>query len=496
MSRVFIGGIATESNSFAAVPTVMADFEEGGLFHGDATRHPPAHFTAPLHQWRAHAEAAGHTVVEGLMASAQPGGVTTARTWARLRDRLVQDLREAGPLDLILLNLHGGMIADGEPDCEGALLQAAREIAPQAVIGCELDPHCHVTDRMVDHADLIVTYKEYPHTDIVACADELWRLAARALAGEVRPVAARAECHMLSVWHTTRAPMNDFVREMKAAEQRDGILSVSFCHAFALGDVPGLGSRMLVYADGDVAAAQALADEMARRIWSIREQTRTRWLGAADGVAQALARSGPKPVVIADVSDNPGIGAGADHTELLAELIRQRARGALIGLLYDPMAVQLCLGVEEGAALHLRVGGKFGPRSGTPLDLRVRVQRIARDQQQTTVAGQRMPVGNLVLLETEEGVRIVLNDVRTQTFHPDAFTGVGIHCADCPLIVLKSTQHFHAGFAPLAGEILYVRSSGAVPFEGPVSPYRQRNGDYWPCVEWPTGWQHAKAMPS
>jgi len=257
MSRVFIGGIATESNSFAAVPTVMADFEQGGLFHGDATRHPPAHFTAPLHQWRAHAEAAGHTVVEGLMASAQPGGVTTARTWARLRDRLVQDLREAGPLDLILLNLHGGMIADGEPDCEGALLQAAREIAPQAVIGCELDPHCHVTDRMVDHADLIVTYKEYPHTDIVACADELWRLAARTLAGEVRPVAARAECHMLSVWHTTPAPMNDFVREMKAAEQRDGILSVSFCHAFALGDVPGQRVRVC-----------SRIDQMRWAIWS------------------------------------------------------------------------------------------------------------------------------------------------------------------------------------------------------------------------------------
>ena len=495
MSRVFIGGIATESNSFAAVPTVMADFEEAGIFHGDATRHPPAHFTEPLHRWRAHAEAAGHTVVEGLMACAQPGGVTTARTWAALRDRLAQDLREAGPVDLILLNLHGGMIADGEPDCEGALLQAAREIAPRAVIGCELDPHCHLTDRMVRNADLIVTYKEYPHTDISARADDLWQLAVKTLAGEVRPVAARADCHMLSVWHTTRAPMSGFVQEMLAAEQRPGILSVSFCHAFALGDVPGLGSRMLAYADGDAAAAQAIASQMAERVWSIREQTRTRWLGAAEGVHQALAHRGRQPVVIADVADNPGVGAGADNTELLAELIQRHVTGALVGLMYDPMAVGLCLGVGEGAALHLRVGGKFSPRSGVPLDLRVRVLRIARDQQQTTVGGQRMSIGNMVLIETEEGIRIALNDVRTQLFHPDAFAGIGIDPAGCPVVVVKSTQHFHAGFAPLAGAVLYVRTAGAVQFEGPVPPYRERDGDYWPCVEWPTGWAHLKSSP-
>jgi len=252
---------------------------------------------------------------------------------------------------------------------------------------------------------------------------------------------------------------------------------------------------MLAYADGDAAAAQAIASQMAERVWSIREQTRTRWLGAAEGVHQALAHRGRQPVVIADVADNPGVGAGADNTELLAELIQRHVTGALVGLMYDPMAVGLCLGVGEGAALHLRVGGKFSPRSGVPLDLRVRVLRIARDQQQTTVGGQRMSIGNMVLIETEEGIRIALNDVRTQLFHPDAFAGIGIDPAGCPVVVVKSTQHFHAGFAPLAGAVLYVRTAGAVQFEGPVPPYRERDGDYWPCVEWPTGWAHLKSSP-
>ncbi len=420
------------------------------------------------------------------MAAAQPGGVTTARTWNLLRNELLNDLRQAGDVDLILLNLHGGMIADGEFDCEGALLEDMRRIAPAAVIGCELDPHCHLTDRMVRNADVIVTYKAYPHTDILERAQDVWRLAAATLAGTIRPVAARAECHMISVWHTTRAPMSDFVAEMSAAEGRDGILSVSFCHGFALGDMPQLGSRMLVYADRDATAAQAVADRMAQRIWSLRDQTRTRWLGTKDGVEKALARKHSQPVVIADVADNPGIGAGADSTYLLAELIRLRVRNALVGLFFDPMAVRLCLGLEEGARLTLRIGGKFSPQSGPALDLPVRIVRIALSQQQTSVGGPRMSIGNVVLLETDDGVRVAINDVRTQLFHPDAFDGLGLELGACPIIVVKSTQHFHAGFAPLAGEILYVRTASAVPFEGPVSPYLHRNGDYWPVVEWPT----------
>ena len=193
LSRIFMGGIATETNSFSAVPTVLSDFQNGGIYRGDATQHPAAHFTAPLHCWRARASAAGHVVIEGLMAAAQPGGITTAKTWELLRNDLLESLRQAGDVDLILLNLHGGMIADGEFDCEGALLEDMRRMAPKAVIGCELDPHCHLTDRMVHNADVIVTYKAYPHTDIVDVAEDVWRLSVATLAGTIRPVAACAD---------------------------------------------------------------------------------------------------------------------------------------------------------------------------------------------------------------------------------------------------------------------------------------------------------------
>ena len=484
MTRVFIGGIATETNSFATVPTTMRDFELLGIHRGTATASDPAHFTAPLHRWRAQAEAEGFEVVEGLMAAAQPGGTTLAPVWHELRDMLLEDIRAAGEADIVLLNLHGAMVADGEDDCEGVLLREIRAMLPDAVIGAELDLHCHLTDAMVAAADILMPYKEYPHTDIAARADDLWRLALRTHRGDIRPVAGRAEARMVSVWRTTSAPMDGFVAEMTAREGEDGVLMVAFCHGFGLGDVPQQGSWMLVYTDGDPAQAEAIAEEFRAKIWALRDRTRANPPGADEAVRQALAM-GQNFVVIADTADNAGSGAGTDSTYMISALQRAGVAGAVVGMIFDPMVVDICKDVGEGAALTLRIGGKFSPRSGPPLDLDVRIVTVRDNHSQTTVAGPRMTVGTAVVLRTSDGILLVLNDRRMQVFHPDLFEGLGIDLAQAPIVVVKSVQHFHAGFAPVASAVLYARTESAIQFEGPVSPFKRRDANYWPLVDDP-----------
>jgi microcystin degradation protein MlrC len=44
------------------------------------------------------------------------------------------------------------------------------------VIGVELDPHCYLTLKRVQHADIIVLYKELPHSDLVERAEDLLTL--------------------------------------------------------------------------------------------------------------------------------------------------------------------------------------------------------------------------------------------------------------------------------------------------------------------------------
>lgn len=479
--RIFIGGLATESNTFAPLPTGWKGFEEGGIFRGDATRHEPRHFTAPLHEWRRMGEADGHEVVEGLMAAAQPAGSTVRAVYESLRDTLVANLRAAMPVDVILLNLHGAMVADGYDDCEGDLLAALRKvIGPKAVIGVELDLHCHLTATMLHHANLLITYKEYPHIDAVDRARELYRLSVATARGEIKPVTSVYDCRMLGGWHTTREPMASFVRRMQAAEGKAGILSVSFGHGFAYGDVADVGAKTWVITNNDPEAGNALATRLGKELFGMREKTRTAHLDVDAALDRALA-VGQGPVVLADTLDNPGAGAGGDSTFILRRMLERGIQSAVTGLYWDPVAVQICSDAGPGAGLRLRLGGKLGPASGTPLDVWATVRTVRQEHFQTSMGGQRAALGSTVHIEVE-GIDVIVNAQRSQTFHPDAFTGLGIDLLSKQIVVVKSMQHFHRGFAPIAQDILYVKTEGGLVHDGATSPYTKRNGNYWPRV--------------
>ena len=73
--------------------------------------------------------------------------------------------------------------------------------------------------------------------------------------------------------------------------------------------------------------------------------------------------------------------------------------------------------------------------------------------------------------------------VTQQAFGTELFTGLGIDLTTCRGIVVKSSQHFHAAFAPLASEVLYVESPGLLNTDFANVAYRHRSLDYWPRVE-------------
>ena len=60
-------------------------------------------------------------------------------------------------------------------------------------------------------------------------------------------------------------------------------------------------------------------------------------------------------------------------------------------------------------------------------------------------------------------IDVILNTNRTQTFEPDVFANLGIDPLSQPLLLVKSTNHFYAGFAPIASEIIYVAAGAAYP---------------------------------
>ena len=477
--RVFTGTLATETNTFAPMPTGLSSFRDRGYYA--AGQHPDemTMFAGPLWAARDRARTHGWTLIEGMVAFAQPSGTTTRHAYETLRDELLADLRGAMPLDMVVLGMHGAMVADGYDDCEGDLLERVREIVgPGVVVGAELDPHNHLTPRMTTHADLLIAFKEYPHTDILARAHELVDLCAAQVAGRIKPVAAVVDCEMIVVMHTSRDPARSFVDRIQALEGRDGILSISVSHGFPWGDTAEMGTKLLVYADGDPPRAQALARQLAGELIGMREALRLAMPGIDAALDEALAFDAG-PVVLADGADNPGGGAAGDSTFILRRLLERGITRAAIGPLWDPGAVRIAFDAGVGARLALRIGGKIGPLSGDPLDVQCTVKALVPNMKMTALAGSSAPLGDCALIEIA-GVQVVLITLRSQAMGTDLFTQLGCDLAACRIVVVKSSQHFYASYSKVARHVIYVDAPGSVTGDLDSLPYRKVRRPKWP----------------
>ena len=477
--RVFTGSLATETNTFAPMPTGISAFRERGYY--PAGTHPDrmTQFAGPLWAARERVRTDGWILIEGMVAAAQPSGTTTRRAYETLRDELLADLKAALPVDMVVLGLHGAMVADGYDDCEGDLLGRVRAIVgPKVVVGAELDPHNHLTSAMVDNADLLISFKEYPHTDILERARELVDLCAKAVEGRIRPVAAVVDCEMVVRMHTARDPARSFVDRITALEGKDGVLSVSVTHGFPWGDTPEMGTRILVYTDGDPAGANSLARRLADELISQREALDVAMPGIDEALDQALAFPG-RPVVIADSADNAGGGAASDSTFILRRMLDRGIGNAAIGPLWDPVAARIAFDAGAGANLMLRIGGKVSAASGDPVDAQCAVKAVMKDMVMTGLAGTKAPLGDCALVETA-GIEIVLITTRAQAVDTDLFTQLGCDLAAKKILVLKSSQHFYASYSKIAKHVVYAAAPGSVTPNLNALPYKKIRRPKWP----------------
>jgi microcystin degradation protein MlrC len=483
--RILTAGLATETNTFSPIPTGWEAFEEFGIQRRCLK---PSFTTGPALLWEEFAKRDGHEIVHSVCAFAAPAGPTMQDVYEALRDEILRDAADNGPFDVVLLGLHGAMVAEGYADCEGDLLARLRQVVgPTVKIGAELDLHCHLTRTMLDNADLLVTFKEYPHIDIAPRAAELYRLALAAAQGKITPTAALVDCRMVGIFFTTAAPMRAFVDRLGAREGRDRVLSVSLGHGFPWGDVPDNGAKVLVYTDADTQRAQVVAGEIAQEFWQLRDAVAFKGV-SIDAALDQVPHSPAGLVVIADAADNTGGGAPGDSTFVLRRLLERGIRDAALGPLWDPIAVRFCRDAGLGARLDLRVGGKCGTQSGSPLDLRVIVKSMQSDLKTVAYTDEIVSYGAAVRVEIENaGVHLLLCSRRMQAFGPQPFTELGLDLDQQRIVVVKSYNHFQAGFAALAARIIHIEGPGAIDGNMAAIAFKHRTLNYWPRVPDPFG---------
>jgi microcystin degradation protein MlrC len=484
--RVAFARLMQETNALSPVRTELADFETGHYLAGDALAAavgPGGHEIAGFFK---RAELAGFVeAVRARRAEFEP--VAVLSTWASsngplsracfdtLADRLCDGLaraRAAGGLDGVYLALHGAMGVDGLRDPETELVRRARQVAGAPVVVTH-DLHGNLTRARVEAADAIVAYGTNPHRDHARVGRKAGDLLLGLIAGELRPVTAWRSLPLLLGGGRTLdflPPMRAVFRRMRRAERRGEALAASTFMVHPWNDDPALGWSTLAITDGDRAAAEALADELAELCWARRHDQPPTFSTAADAIAaarRARLRRRAGVVTMSDASDVVTAGAPGDSTHLLRALLHDGAGLLTYAGVRDPGAVAALWPRQPGDAVELTVGGALDPASGPPLPVRG-----------TLVSKHELPGFLRVAVLAVEHLRIVVTEGPAMVMRPSFFTDVGLSIWKADVVVVKNFFPFLLFFLPYNRKTIFVRTRGstdldaafALAFDGPMHP--------------------------
>ena len=481
MARIAIGGLHHETNSFAPQPADFASFVQAdgwpGLQRGPGMFAGVAGVNLAITGFIDAATARGHELVPTVWANACPSGPVTEDAYECIVAMLLEDLGRSGAVDALFLDLHGAMVTEHLEDGEGELLRRVRDVVGDLPIVAALDLHANVSDEMVARADILDAYRTYPHIDLAETGARCVGHVERLLGGD-RPAKALRKADFLVplVWQCTTIEPACTLYAEAARPSHDGGEVTALCMGFPAADTPACGPAVLAYA-ADKPAAAALADALAAQLDAAAPGFRGELLTPEVAVARALAMPAGRPVVLADVQDNPGGGGTSDTTDLLAALVEAGADGAVLALLHDPAAAAAAHAAGPGAEIALAVGGRTGPAGVRPFSAAFVVERIGEGRFVATgpmYRGSRMDLGPMALLRVAgTGVRVVVSTRRVQAADQAMLRHLGIEPAEARVLALKSSVHFRADFEPIAQTVLLVRAPGAMVVEPRELPFRR-----------------------
>lgn len=416
-----------------------------------------------------------------VKASATPSGVVAADTYEFYTEEILDGVEAVGDeLDGVCLCLHGAMVPEGMADGEGTLVAAVRErVGPDVPIAVSLDLHGNNTDQLVETADVLVGFEEYPHTDMGETGHRAMSFLLETIRGDLEPTMAIERPPVLPMGpkqNTRQGPMAKLMSEARELEARDGVVKVNVFPGFHQADVPSMGFSIPVVTDGDPGLAREVARDLATRVWERRESFIGDYPDPPEAVAEAkrLIEAGKTedgPVVMADAGDNPGGGGAADGTTVLRELLDQGVTNAGFAIMCDPESVADCIDTGVGERVQLTIGGKTDDMHGDPIeDLDGYVAAITDGEFKNTGpmgTGSENHLGRTVHLRcgVDDGVSVLLTENRLQPLDAEIWRHAGIQPERLDALVVKSTNHYRADYEPMASEVIQVNSIGLVAMD-------------------------------
>jgi len=428
--RVAIGGIHIESSTFSPHLSTAHDFE---VTRGDALLARYA-WLSPVAPW-----AAGVEWIPLVHARALPGGAVEAATYDAWATEIVERLAEAGPIDGMLLDIHGAMSVVGRDDAEGDLVTAIREvIGPEPFVSAAMDLHGNVSEVLFDACDLLTCYRTAPHVDVWETRERAARNLVAALRRGERPHKALVHVPILlpgEMTSTREEPARSLYARLDEVEARDGIIDAAIWIGFAWADQPRCRGAVVATGTDPTATAEA-ARELGAAFWAARDEfdfvAPTGSMDEClDTALAAVADPARRPFFISDSGDNPGAGGADDVTFALDRMLaRPELRDGTVRAVYaslvDPEAVAQVADEPIGSPVEVRVGGRIDSRDPGPLTLTGTLEAVAED-----------PDGGRCVSIRVGGVSVFVTSRRMQYRLLSSYARLGVAVDEVDLVVVK-----------------------------------------------------------
>jgi microcystin degradation protein MlrC len=382
-----------------------------------------------------------------------------------LSEELLSRLGAAGPVDGVLLALHGALVTENLDDPDGTLLARIREIVgTDCPIVASLDLHANVTRQMVEAADALVGFRTYPHVDMLETGERAAELLFSIIRDRVRPTMAVRKIPLLippENAQTTTGPCADVWSELRKLETSPQYLSTSLFTVQPWLDVAELGCTVLAVHIGASESAQRDVDRVAQVLWSRRHEFHVPLTTPAEAVQRALAAP-EGPIVLVDSADSVSSGSPGDSTAILRALVETKPDRLSLVTVVDPDAARRAV-AADGSELTLSVGGRMDPFRNLPVSITGVAHRVPRAIVQFTGGvgdGLTADMGTTAILEAA-GLRVVVMENPVPCYDPALYRAVGLDPAAAHLVVVKSPNNFRWTYRDIMRDWIYVDAPGA-----------------------------------
>ncbi|RKR86372.1 microcystin degradation protein MlrC [Micromonospora pisi] len=463
--RIAIGGVHIESSTFTPHLSTADDFE---VTRGDAllARYD---WLAPVQPWAADVE-----WIPLVHAWALPGGVVDATSYDAWSTEITGMLAGIGPVDGVLLDIHGAMSVVGRDDAEGDLVTAIRSvIGPEPYISAAMDLHGNVSPVLFHGCDLLTCYRTAPHVDVWETRERAAHNLVDALRRGERPHKALVHVPILlpgEMTSTRIEPARSLYGRIPGIEARDGIVDAAIWIGFAWADQPRCRAAVVVTGTSAGPTTEA-ARELGEHFWAARDEfafvAPTGSMDEClDAATVAVADPARRPFFISDSGDNPGAGGADDVTFALERMlarpaVRDGSLRAVYASLVDPEAVARIADQPLGSPVDVLAGGRIDPREPGPLRLVGTLEAVADD-----------PDGGRCVSVRVGGLSVLLTSRRMQYRQVASYSRLGI-AVDAVDIVVVKIGYLEPELFDAAGDWLLALTPGGVDQDLERLPYER-----------------------